>query len=154
MQKRGDILFDLRKQRNIKQSTIADILDISQQAYLKYEHGDADPTLDALCKLADFYGVSTDYLLGRTSVKRMATEEFDPLADIDVSELDKRLIKKYTNFSQSERALCVELLRQLTTIFDDEQQPAEKPRQRLVQRLGDIEDELEQERQAKEKDVI
>ena len=51
MQKRGEILLLLRKSRGIKQSTIADILGISQQAYLKYEHGDADPTIDALLKL-------------------------------------------------------------------------------------------------------
>lgn len=64
MQKRGMILFMLRKSRHINQATIANYLHISQQAYLKYEHGDADPTIDTFIKIAGFYDVPIHYLLG------------------------------------------------------------------------------------------
>lgn len=40
----------------------------------RYERGEAEPSMDALCKIADYYGTSTDYLMGRTDfpfVRRM-----------------------------------------------------------------------------------
>ncbi len=69
MIKRGNILCALRKERGINQAVVADHLGITQQAYLKYEHGDADPTIDALVKLSNFYDVSIDYLLGLSDVQ-------------------------------------------------------------------------------------
>ena len=51
------------------QKQIAQMLGMSQTGYSKYETGENDiPTL-ILIKLADFYGTSTDYLLGRTDEK-------------------------------------------------------------------------------------
>ena len=67
--KRGQLLKELRKKRNLNQNELATILNVSNQAYQKYEYGTAEPTFDNLSKLADFYGVTTDYLLGRTNEK-------------------------------------------------------------------------------------
>ncbi|MDE7226298.1 MAG: helix-turn-helix domain-containing protein, partial [Ruminococcus sp.] len=94
--KRGQILRQLRLLRQLTQNEAAENFGISQQTYQKYESGKTEPPYDLLCDFAAFYGVSTDYLLGRTPVKQMATEQPDPLADIDVSALEKRIIKKYT----------------------------------------------------------
>lgn len=44
-------------------------LGVSSQAINQYRLGTARPSLENLCKIADFYGVTTDYLLGRTEVK-------------------------------------------------------------------------------------
>lgn len=63
--KRGQILRDLRTSKRLNQSRLAELLGVSLTAYQKYEHGTAEPNFDNLSKLADFYGVSTDYLLGR-----------------------------------------------------------------------------------------
>lgn len=57
---------DLREDHDLKQQTIADYLQCSQVCYSYYERGARDIPTDVLCKLADFYGTSTDYLLGRT----------------------------------------------------------------------------------------
>lgn len=60
---------DLREDRDIKQRQIAEYLMCDQSLYSKYERGERPLPLELAEKLADFYGVSVDYLLGRTSVK-------------------------------------------------------------------------------------
>lgn len=58
-------LLFLREQLNVTQKAVADYIGLSRQAYAHYEFGDRYPDLKTLCKLADFFGVSVDYLLGR-----------------------------------------------------------------------------------------
>lgn len=60
---------DLREDRDLTQKQIAQILGMSQTGYSKYETGENDIPTAILIKLADFYGTSTDYLLGRTDEK-------------------------------------------------------------------------------------
>jgi len=57
---------DLREDRDLKQRELADYLNCSQQVYSNYELGQRDIPTDVLIKLADFYNVSIDYLLGQT----------------------------------------------------------------------------------------
>ena len=59
----------LRTDMGYTQKQIAEVLGVSQNTYSQYEIGVLNYPVDALMKLADFYGVSTDYLLGRTDVK-------------------------------------------------------------------------------------
>ncbi len=56
---------DLREDRDLTQKQIAEILGMSQTGYSKYETGENDIPTAILIKLADFYGTTTDYLLGR-----------------------------------------------------------------------------------------
>ena len=60
---------DLREDNDLKQREIAKILLCDQSLYSKYERGERMLPLDAAEKLADYYKVSVDYLLGRTDVK-------------------------------------------------------------------------------------
>ncbi len=53
---------DLREDNDLRQ--LADYLNCSQQVYSNYEPGQRDIPTDILIKLADFYHVSVDYLLG------------------------------------------------------------------------------------------
>lgn len=55
-------LKELRKEKNITQSELAQILNIKQQYLSRYESQQAEPDIQTLCKLADYYGVSLDYL--------------------------------------------------------------------------------------------
>ena len=71
---RGDIVLqlrlrDLREDRDLKQQALAELLQVHQTTYSDYERGNLNIPLAALDTLADFYGVSVDYLLGRTSVR-------------------------------------------------------------------------------------
>ena len=58
-------LRGLRKGKDLNQAQIAAVLRISQRGYSKYETGENDIPTQVLLRLADFYGVSVDYLLGR-----------------------------------------------------------------------------------------
>ncbi len=57
---------DLREDRDLTQTALGQILHCSQRIYSNYERGEVDIPTEILIKLADFYDVSVDYLLGRT----------------------------------------------------------------------------------------
>ncbi len=59
----------LREDKDLKQKQIANILNIHQTTYSDYELGRLNIPLAVLHKLADYYGVSIDYLVGRTKIK-------------------------------------------------------------------------------------
>ena len=58
------IIRDVREDNDVKQKTIAEYLGVSQQTYSNYENGHRDIPIWVVAKLAQFYKVSTDYLLG------------------------------------------------------------------------------------------
>ena len=60
---------DLREDRDKTQQQIADVLGTSQTMYARYERGANELPIRHLLKLCDFYGVSADYILGRTDTK-------------------------------------------------------------------------------------
>ena len=57
---------DLREDRDLNQTQVANLLGMSQTGYSKYETGENDIPTAVLIKLARFYGTSVDYLLGET----------------------------------------------------------------------------------------
>lgn len=59
-------LLLLRKERKLRQSDVANGIGIASYTYQRYEYGEREPLASVLKALADFYGVSADYLLGRT----------------------------------------------------------------------------------------
>ena len=61
---------NLRVDNGYTQEQIANHLGVKQNTYSQYEIGVLDYPIDAVIKLADFYDVSVDYLLGRTNVKK------------------------------------------------------------------------------------
>ncbi len=60
---------DLREDRDLKQVDLARVLNCTQACYSYYESGQREVPAQVLQKLADFYNVSVDYLLGRTNTK-------------------------------------------------------------------------------------
>jgi transcriptional regulator with XRE-family HTH domain len=62
-------LRDLREDRDLKQKDLAELLKIHQTTYSDYELDRLNIPVAVLHTLADFYGVSVDYLLGRTNQK-------------------------------------------------------------------------------------
>lgn len=58
---------DLREDRDLTQTQVANLLGMSQTGYSKYETGENDIPTAVLIKLARFYGTSIDYLLGETN---------------------------------------------------------------------------------------
>lgn len=60
---------DLREDRDITQQAIADYLCVAQNTYCNYENGRHQIPIALLIRLAEYYNVNMDYLLGRTDVK-------------------------------------------------------------------------------------
>lgn len=63
-------LRDLREDMDLTQTRISEILGIKQTVYSRYERGYQTIPVEHLIRLADFYNVSTDYILGRTLTKK------------------------------------------------------------------------------------
>ena len=63
------IMRDLREDNDKTQQEIADMLGTSQTMYARYERGANELPIHHLLKLCDYYGVSSDYFLGRTDKK-------------------------------------------------------------------------------------
>lgn len=80
----GKFLAKLRKERGILQKELAAYLNTTISTISNYENGVHTPDLNTLIKLADFYDVSTDYLLQRTRYKA------------NINTLNKRLSADYT----------------------------------------------------------
>lgn len=83
---------DLREDADKTQTDIANYLGTTAQYYGKYEKGEREIPLSRAIELADYYGVSLDYLAGRTMVRDMKS-------DIYLQEDEKRLLEQF-------RSLC------------------------------------------------
>ena len=63
-------LRDIREDRDLKQSDIAKLLNVSQQTYSRYENDEISIDKDSLIKLAIYYDTSVDYLLELTDERK------------------------------------------------------------------------------------
>ena len=61
-----DRLKELRKSKGTTQKTMAQYLDMTERVYQSYEYGKVEPNHEKTIKLAEYFNVSTDYLLGLT----------------------------------------------------------------------------------------
>lgn len=76
----GEKLIELRKKNNLNQSDVCDCLKIKRSTYSGYETNSANPSIETIIKLAKFFKVSTDYLLGykvddKDKVKQVLIEQ-------------------------------------------------------------------------------
>lgn len=60
------VLKQLREAKGVLQKDVANFLGVDRTTYVKYENGNSEPSNDTLVKLAQYFDVSVDYLLGRT----------------------------------------------------------------------------------------
>ncbi len=99
-----------RENVGLTQSQVAEKLGISDGTYKNYEQGKREPNNALLVKIADLYGVSTDYLLGREKpttkpdVLTMLTQEFH------LTELERVLVQAYIAISPKEREKFVQFI--------------------------------------------
>lgn len=108
----GEILAGLRREKGIGQKELADHLRLSVGTISNYENNVHSPDLETLCKIADYFGVTTDYLLGRTTCRRdpeilnrrisreyTVTDIINTVLDFDSSTVDH--LMEYIHFLQS-----------------------------------------------------
>ena len=84
-------IYALRTKFGYTQDDIANKLGISRQTYIKFEKADSDLDTSQIQQLADFFGVSTDYLLGKTNQR-------------NIPKQDKKLIAFYNGYKDMDSA--------------------------------------------------
>lgn len=125
-------LQELRKAAKLTQEEAANRFGVKLSTYQKYERDAISPPYDVLISIADFYQVSTDYLLGRTTVKAMATLAEDEPTDLECKCAGEAMAKAYDDLPiELQRAF----VKMMESMFGD-----------IFGRLSD-EDEQEQEPQ-------
>jgi len=103
----SEILCDLREDKDLSQATLGKLLGITQQQYSSYESGVSGLPIRALLILADFYGVSTDYILGRTK----SMQNLDALnKKVDASHTVGEIVSDLLALDHAGRAFVLESL--------------------------------------------
>lgn len=92
-------LRNLRKHRSLTQKEIAAFLGVDRTTYVKYERGDSEPGYETIVKLADFFGVSTDFLLGRSDYPSSVNLDTYPFSILN----EKNVIYFFGSSGQKER---------------------------------------------------
>jgi transcriptional regulator with XRE-family HTH domain len=69
MLKLSERLLLLRKEKKLRQEDLLEPFEVTVRTYRRYETGEREPGASTLWKMADFYGVSVDYLIGRSDIR-------------------------------------------------------------------------------------
>ena len=96
----------IRERKNITQVRLSIEIGVSQETISAYESGKAMPSTDTLCRIADYFNVSADYLLDRTSIPY-------PVKDISLEGLDSgetELIAHFRQLSKNNRIKAIGVL--------------------------------------------
>ena len=131
-----------REKQGLTQQECADLFDVKLRAWQTYEQGVSEPKFEVLCKIADLFGVTTDYLLGREPAP-------DPFADLNLNkESEEDVIDKYMSLPPNIRACLMDVLLQLADAANQRKNaPSEDDTQcsklSVSTALGTIEDEIE-----------
>ena len=94
----GNILKQLRKSKGVSADEVSKVLGISRQGYTNYENEIREPNINNLIKLAEYFEVTVDYLLGREEQKFI--EDISKVTD---SELDKMLIQFFVELPEKSK---------------------------------------------------
>lgn len=136
-------LTDLRKAKGLSRQKLADVFGLSVHTYIKYENGSAKPPYETLCLFADFYGVSTDYLLGR----EQAPDPMEQIAkQMSLQEMEQDIFDRWVKLAPVQRELILNALRDIVHTDDKRKNPAlERIRQKETFTCGELEDEVSDE---------
>ena len=96
----------LRKESGISQQKLADSIGMSQQSINQYENHDTEPDIMTLCKLADYFETSVDYLIGHTDIRN----HIEPTSAYHLNADEGAIIDKYRTLTQKERACVAQVI--------------------------------------------
>ena len=89
-------LKNLREEKKISQQKLAIELNVSQASISKYEKGLAEPDIPMLCTIAEFFHVSVDYLIGRTSTR-------NNLSAIPLNDREQALLQHFNALTENQK---------------------------------------------------
>lgn len=107
------IIKELRTIKKLNQTEVAKALGFTYFTYGKWEQGKAEPSLDSLYKLADYFQVSVDYLLGRTDELGIIQKETETNPD------EIKLLKYFRGIDEVQQRA---ILRTAESFYNDTQQ--------------------------------
>ena len=103
------VIKNLRTERHISQRELAAAVGLTQQAVAKWEKGISEPDSGTLLKLADYFGVTVDYLLGRSDT---GTQKEKPtVKDDELSDEEQELINLYRAATPEMRKIANRILK-------------------------------------------
>ena len=103
------ILRELRTKKGVYQKDVAKYLGVDRTTYVKYERGDSEPSIDIIKKLANYFDVTVDFLVGEekkanTLDEQLSGIEFALYGEIhDLTDDEKQDILSYVKFKKSQR---------------------------------------------------
>lgn len=103
-----DTIKDERSKRSLSQLALSKLIGVSQQTIGSWETGRTSPDLLMLVNLADFFDVTTDYLLGRTKNRKPLGPAQPPAAPASTPPLspqEQDLLRKYRVLTDEHRGL-------------------------------------------------
>lgn len=99
---------NVRESKNMTQKECAEKLGITLRAWQTYEQGVSEPKQEILCRIADMFNVSLDYLLGRETGE---PETIDKLShEFNMSALEKEILDNYLSLPKDMRGNLMEFL--------------------------------------------
>lgn len=117
----------LREAKGLSMAKVAAALALPKGTYASYEYGHREPGIEVLLKLADFYGVTVDYLLGR--------EPKNPMLELPTKPVgDDEFVKMYESLPTFAKEIFVEVMAKLSKAAQEnirqqkkEEKASEKP---------------------------
>ena len=98
---------NVRENNNLTQKECAEYFGVTLRAWQTYEQGVSEPKYEMLCKIADRFKVTTDYLLGRTP-------QTNPLAEISVNVDDDKFIEIYSQLPEYAKQVFIDTMIKLS----------------------------------------
>lgn len=94
----GDRLKELREEKELKQAELANLFNISPSTIGMYEQNRRTPDFALLNSIADYFGVSVDYLLGRTNIRNYEENTIAAHTDDRTQQLSEEGRKRLDDF--------------------------------------------------------
>ena len=103
-------LKELRISKGLTQKQLANELNVAHNTISVWENNSSEPDLNMMNKLADFFDVSTDYLLGRTAIKKNLPIYRNPF--------HQELLTLFDNLPSEDKKKVIEMVRVLASMAD------------------------------------
>lgn len=122
-----------RENAGLTQTQAAQKIGVSDGTYKNYEQGKREPNGDKIVTIANAFGVTTDYLLGRPDAKE-PTDPIDKLMTVD--EMEKDLLREWLSLDEASRKSFLDVLRKIVAADQKRQTAASKRAAYLLHRLS------------------
>ncbi|MDE6020136.1 MAG: helix-turn-helix domain-containing protein [Ruminococcus sp.] len=128
-----ETLIAIRESKGYSKKTVSEMTGIPYTTYIKYESGERkDVNMQALCKLADFYEVTTDYLLGRPETKPQPDPYKIIAAKSKMESQEQAALKKWLALDPKRRKMVLDAMAEVIHEYENTETSSEKPQEKYI----------------------